>query len=78
MKKMSKKLSVPAMFFVLLALAALALLGATAEAPQHNDLTRTAWQLAGESSENIRNASRQIAFKNPGAILRANVIKNSR
>ncbi len=61
-------------FFVLFALAAAALMGATMEKSASRDLNRTALQLAKESSADVRSASDMLASRQPGVILRANVI----
>ena len=63
-----------AALFVLFALAAAALMGTTMEKSGSRDLNRTALQLAKESSADVRSASGMLALRQPGVILRANVI----
>ena len=75
MKRNLKKSSVTVIFFALLAIVALFLMGADTARPHYSDLHTTALQLTAESSEHIRSNGRKTAFQHPGAILRANVIK---
>ena len=74
-KKVSGELSCRIVLFLLLALLAAVLMGTTAEAPQQHELNISALQLANESKECIRQHSRELAMQNPGAVLRANVIR---
>ena len=62
-------------FLILFALIAMALMGSTFSKPASSDLHKTAQALANESSSAIRSNSSAIATRNPGAILRANVMK---
>ena len=62
-------------FFVLFALTAIILMGSAVSRPVSGDLHKTAKILADESAGSIRQASKTIAAQEPGAILRANVIK---
>lgn len=61
--------------FVLFAMIAIVLMGSTFARPVSSDLNRMAKSLADESSSVIRNYSGTVAIKNPGAVLRANIIK---
>ena len=74
MKKMQKRFSSPTAIFMLLAVLALAIMGMTASKPAYSDLHTSALSLAAESSQEVRQDSRQVIFKHPGAIVRANVI----
>jgi hypothetical protein len=62
-------------FFVLFALIAVILMGATVSKPVSSDLHQTAKVMASESAGDFRSASKIIALQQPGAVLRANVIK---
>lgn len=62
-------------FFILFALIAVVLMGTTFAQSSGRDLNNTARIFAQESSAGIRTASETIAIQQPGAILRANVIK---
>ena len=62
-------------FFVLFALLAIILMGATITRSTSSDLHGTAQALANESSKSFRNTPGIIATQHPGAILRANIIK---
>lgn len=62
-------------FFILFALIAVVLMGTTFAQSSGSDLNNTARIFAQESSSGIRTASETIAIQQPGAILRANVIK---
>ena len=72
MKKLS---STSVVFFLLLAIAAFMLMGATAEKPAMSALHDTALRMAQESSENVRISAQKLAIEQPEAVLRANVIK---
>lgn len=74
MKKMQKKFSSPTAIFMLLAVLALTIMGMTAGKAEHSDLHSAALRFADESTQEVRQDSRQVFFKNPGAIVRANVI----
>ena len=75
MKKLKKFVSLRTALFVLFALLALTIMGSTVEKARYSDLHVCALQLAGESSSEIRVSARDLAFREPGAVLRANVIK---
>ena len=62
-------------FLILFALIAMVLMGSTFAKPVSSDLHKTAQTLVNERSSAIRSNSSTIAARNPGAILRANVIK---
>ena len=75
MKKVYRLIRSRIMLWLVLALFALCVMGTVAARPAHNDLNGTALQLAGESSGDIRFSARELAFRNPGAVLRANVVR---
>lgn len=68
---MKKVLSNRTTLFIVFALAAVALMGATVSKTAASDLHQTAGALAKESSISLES----VAANQPGAILRANVIK---
>ena len=62
-------------FFIVFAVIAVVLMGTTFAQSSGSDLNNTARAFAQESSSGISSASETIALQQPGAILRANVIK---
>ena len=66
-----KRFSGRTVLFVVLALLAVVLLGSTAEKAQRSDLNKSASKIAAESSNDVKTLSES----NPGALLRANMIK---
>ena len=62
-------------FFIVFAVIAVMLMGTTFAQSSGSDLINTARAFAQESSSGISSASETIALQQPGAILRANVIK---
>ena len=62
-------------FFIVFAVIAVVLMGTTFAQSSGSDLNNTARAFAQESSSDISSASETIALQQPGAILRANVIK---
>ena len=62
-------------FFIVFAVIAVMLMGTTFAQSSGSDLNNTARAFAQESSSGISSASETIALQQPGAILRANVIK---
>ena len=75
MQKPANKIPGNIMFFLLLATLALMLMGTILTNPVTNDLNGTAQQIFAESSASVNEQSKNLPFSNPGAILRANVIK---
>ena len=61
--------------FILFAVIAMVLMGTTFAQSSGSDLTNTARAFAQESSSVISSASETITLQQPGAILRANIIK---
>ena len=74
MRKMQRVFSAPTAVFMLLALLALTIMGMTVAKPAYSDLHTAALRLANESTPEVRQDARQVFFKHPGAIVRANVI----
>lgn len=72
MKRVHRLICSRTMLWLVLALFALCVMGTVAARPAYNDLNGTALQLAGESSGDIRFTARELAFRNPAAVLRAN------
>lgn len=68
---MKKVLSNRTTLFIVFALAAVALMGATISKPTGSDLYTTADKLAEESNT----AMKELAVKQPGTLLRANIVK---
>lgn len=62
-------------FFIVFAVIAVVLMGTTFAQSSGSDLNKTARAFAQESSSGISSASETIAIQQPGAILRANIIK---
>ena len=62
--------------FVLLALLAVALLGSSRKDFRNRDLQQSAMQIANESPVAMCFENQQLAMRDPGVLLRANVIKH--
>ena len=62
-------------FFIVFAVIAVVLMGTTFAQSSGSELNKTARAFAQESSSGISSASETIAIQQPGAILRANIIK---
>ena len=62
-------------FFIVFAVIAVVLMGTTFAQSSGSDLNNTARTFARESSSAVSSESETIALQQPGAILRANVIK---